>query len=155
VGRIGGGTSVNAIPFEAWMEVDMRSSDPDALASLDARFHRAVDAAVAEENARWGTERTVRVVNQLVGDRSVGSTPATAPIVQTAQAVARGLGLDAPLAEGSTDSNVPMSLKLPAITIGGGGRSFDSHAPSEAFDSTDSWKGTQNAVLLTIALAQP
>jgi hypothetical protein len=48
-----------------------------------------------------------------------------------------------------------MSLKIPAITIGGGGRSFDSHAPSEAFDATDSWKGTQNAVLLTIALAQP
>jgi acetylornithine deacetylase/succinyl-diaminopimelate desuccinylase-like protein len=155
VGRIGGGTSVNAIPFEAWMEVDMRSSDPDALASLDAKFHRAVDAAVAEENARWGTRQTVTVVNELVGDRSVGSTPATAPIVQTAQAVARELGLDAPLAEGSTDSNDPMSLKIPAITIGGGGRSFDSHAPSEAFDATDSWKGTQNAVLLTIALAQP
>jgi hypothetical protein len=48
-----------------------------------------------------------------------------------------------------------MSLKIPAITIGGGGRSSDSHAPGEAFDSTDSWKGTQNAVLLMIALAQP
>lgn len=154
VGRIGGGTSVNAIPFEAWMEVDMRSSDPEALASLDAKFHKAVDAAVAEENTRWGTWQTVTVVNELVGDRPAGSTPATAPIVQTAQAVARALGLDAPLAEGSTDSNVPMSLKIPAITIGGGGRSSDSHAPSEAFDSTDSWKGTQNAVLLTIALAQ-
>jgi tripeptide aminopeptidase len=155
VGRIGGGTSVNAIPFEVWMEVDMRSSDPDALASLDAKFHGAVQAAVAEENARWGTQQTVTVVNELVGDRPVGRTPETAPIVQTAQAVARGLGVDAPLGEGSTDSNVPMSLKIPAITIGGGGRSSDSHAPSEAFDSTDSWKGTQNAVLLTIALAQP
>jgi tripeptide aminopeptidase len=155
VGRIGGGTSVNAIPSEAWMEVDMRSSDAAALASLDARFHRAVEAAVAEENTRWGGQQTVTVVNELVGDRPVGWTPATAPIVQTAQAVARGLGLDAPLGEGSTDSNVPMSLRIPSITIGGGGRSSDSHAPGEAFDSTDSWKGTQNAVLLTIALAQP
>ena len=155
VGRIGGGTSVNAIPFEAWMEVDMRSSDPDALGSLDARFHRAVDAAVAEENARWGARQTVKAVNELVGDRPVGLTPATAPIVLTAQAVARVLGLDASLGEGSTDSNVPMSLKIPAITIGGGGRSSDSHAPGEAFESTDSWKGTQNAVLLMIALAQP
>jgi tripeptide aminopeptidase len=155
VGRIGGGTSVNAIPFEAWMEVDMRSSDPEALTSLDAKFHRAVDAAVAEENARWGAQQTVTAVNELVGDRPVGLTPATAPIVQTAQAVARALGLDASLGEGSTDANVPMSLKVPAITIGGGGRSFDSHAPGEAFDSTDSWRGTQNALLLTIALAQP
>jgi tripeptide aminopeptidase len=155
VGRIGGGTSVNAIPFEAWMEVDMRSSDPAALASLDARFHRAVRAAVDEENARWGAQQTVTVVNELVGDRPVGATPETASIVQTARAVARGLGLDAPLGEGSTDSNIPMSLKIPAITIGGGGQSSDSHTPSETFDSTDSWKGTQNAVLLTIALARP
>jgi len=155
VGRIGGGTSVNAIPFEAWMEVDMRSSDPEALSSLDAKFHRAVDAAVAEENTRWGAQQTVTAVNELVGDRPVGLTPATAPIVQTAQAVARALGLDASLGEGSTDANVPMSLKVPAITIGGGGRSSDTHAPGEAFDSTDSWRGTQNALLLTIALAQP
>jgi acetylornithine deacetylase/succinyl-diaminopimelate desuccinylase-like protein len=155
VGRIGGGTSVNAIPFEAWMEVDMRSSDPAALASLDAKFHRAVQAAVDEENARWGAQRTVTVVNELVGDRPVGGTPETASIVRTARAVARGLGLDAPLGEGSTDSNIPMSLKIPAITIGGGGQSSDSHTPSETFDSTDSWKGTQNAVLLTIALAHP
>ena len=55
VGRIGGGTSVNAIAFDAWMEVDMRSSDPQALASLDARLHKAVDAAVTEENAGGGS----------------------------------------------------------------------------------------------------
>jgi tripeptide aminopeptidase len=154
VGRIGGGTSVNAIPFESWMEVDMRSSDPAGLAALDAKFQKAVDAAVAEENARWGKRQTITVVKELVGDRPAGSTPAAAPIVQTAQAVARALGFEAGLSEGSTDANVPMSLKIPAITISGGGRGSDAHAPSESFDTTDSWKGTQNAVLLAIALAQ-
>jgi tripeptide aminopeptidase len=154
VGRIGGGTSVNAIPFEAWMEVDMRSSDPSSLASLDARFQRAVDSAVAEENARWGNRPTITVVKDLVGDRPAGSTSASAPIVQTAQAVARALGVDAPFSEGSTDANVPMSLKIPAITIGAGGRGSDAHAPSESYDTTDSWKGTENALLLAIALAQ-
>jgi acetylornithine deacetylase/succinyl-diaminopimelate desuccinylase-like protein len=154
IGRIGGGTSVNSIPFEAWMEVDMRSSDVAALAALDDKFQKAVDAAVAEENARWGNRATITVVKDLVGDRPAGSTPSTAPIVQTAQAVARALGLDAPFADGSTDANVPMSLRIPAITIGGGGQSTDSHAPTEWFDAADSWKGTQNAVLLTIAVAQ-
>jgi tripeptide aminopeptidase len=154
IGRIGGGTSVNSIPFEAWMEVDMRSSDPAALAALDAKFHQAVDAAVAEENARWGNRPTITAVKELVGDRPAGSTPTSTAIVQTAQAVARVLGLEAPLSEGSTDANIPMSLKIPAITIGAGGRSVESHAPSEWFDSTDSWKGTQNAVLLAVALAQ-
>ena len=58
------------------------------------------------------------------------------------------------LGEGSTDANLPMSLRIPAVTIGGGGRSTGAHALDEAFDTTDSWKGTQRAVLLTIALAQ-
>ena len=155
VGRIGGGTSVNAIPAEAWMEVDLRASDPAVLASLDVRLQQAVEAAAAEENARWGTPRMVTVSRELVGDRPAGALPADAPILTTAQAVARALGLSAGVAESSSDANLPISLRIPAISIGGGGRSFDAHAPSEAFDTTDSWKGTQNALLLTIALTEP
>jgi acetylornithine deacetylase/succinyl-diaminopimelate desuccinylase-like protein len=155
VGRIGGGTSINAIPEDAWMEVDLRSSDAVVLASLDARFHESIGAAVAEENARWGRQQTVTATKELVGDRPAGSIPPTAPIVQTALSVARELGLNAPLAEGSTDANLPMSLRIPSITIGGGGRSIENHSGAEAFDTTDSWKGTENAVLLTVALAQP
>jgi tripeptide aminopeptidase len=154
IGRIGGGTSVNSIPFEAWMEVDMRSSDRAALAALDAQFQAAVDAAVTEENARWGRPGVVTVKKELVGDRPAGSTPDGSPIVRTAQAVGQALGVALALAEGSTDANIPMSMKIPAITIGAGGRGSDAHALTESFDTADSWKGTQNAVLLAIALAQ-
>lgn len=154
VGRIGGGTSVNSIPFEGWMEVDMRSSDPASLASVDASFHKAVDTAVGEENERWGTPRMITVVKDLVGDRPAGSTLESAAIVQTAMAVNKALGYPANLGEGSTDANIPISLKIPAITIGGGGRGTGAHSLGEAFDTTDSWVGTQRAVLLAIALAQ-
>jgi len=154
VGRIGGGTSVNSIPFEGWMEVDLRSSDAASLASVDASFHKAVDSAVAEENDRWGTPRMITVTKDLVGDRPAGSTLVDAPIVQAAIAVNKALGFAVGLGEGSTDANVPMSLKIPAITIGGGGRGTGAHALSEAFDTTDSWMGTERAVLLTIALTQ-
>jgi acetylornithine deacetylase/succinyl-diaminopimelate desuccinylase-like protein len=154
VGRIGGGTSINSIPSEAWMEVDMRSSDPVALASLDARFQKAVDDAVAEENRRWGRRDNVTVVKELVGNRPAGSIPVTAAIVQTAQAAGRALGLVIPFGEGSTDANIPISLNIPAITIGAGGYGANPHALSESFDTTDSWKGTQNALLVTIALAR-
>jgi acetylornithine deacetylase/succinyl-diaminopimelate desuccinylase-like protein len=154
VGRIGGGTSVNAIPAEAWMEVDLRSSDRAALASLDTRFRQAVDAAVLEENARWGRAGVVTMTRELVGDRPAGLLPENAPIVLTAQAAARAVGLTAGLSESSSDANLPMSLNIPAITIGGGGESANSHALAESFDTTDSWKGTQNALLLTIALAR-
>ena len=154
VGRIGGGTSVNAIPFEGWMEVDLRSSDPAALRSVDASFQKAVDAAVAEENERWGTPRMITVTKDLVGDRPPGVTPESAPIVQTALAVDKALRLSSSLSEGSTDANVPMSMKIPAITIGAGGRGTGAHALDETFDPLDSWVGTARAVLLTIALAQ-
>ena len=152
VGRVGGGTSVNSIPFESWMEVDMRSSDPAALATVDASFQKAVDTAVADENQRWGKAGVISVVKELVGDRPAGSTPENSPIVRTGLAMATALGFTANLGEGSTDSNIPMSMKVPAITIGGGGRGRDAHALTESFDTTDAWQGTQHALLLTIAL---
>ena len=73
---------------------------------------------------------------------------------QGALAAATVLGFTSNLGEGSTDSNTPMALGVPAITIGGGGRGRDAHALSENFDVTDAWMGTQHALLLTIALTQ-
>ena len=154
VGRIGGGTSVNSIPFEAWMEVDMRSADQASLTSLDAKFHRAVDDAVAAENARWNS-RALTVDKQVVGNRPAGRAAATSPIVQAAASVTRALGFPVTMDEGSTDANYPQSLGIPAITIDGGGRGRGAHALDESFDTTDAWQGTQRALLLTIALAQP
>jgi tripeptide aminopeptidase len=154
VGRIGGGTSVNAIPYDAWMEVDMRSADPASLQSLDAKFHKAVDDAVADENARWN-RRELTVEKTLVGNRPAGRSPADSPIVQAAVSVNKALSLPVTLDEGSTDANIPMSLNIPAITVDGGGRGTGAHALDEAFDTTDSWKGTQRALLLAISLAQP
>lgn len=154
VGRVGGGTSINAIPFDGWMEVETRSSDATALMAVDAKVQQAVDAAVGEENERWGTRGAVTVTKELVGDRPAGSTPESSAIVQTAIAVSRALGLPAVFGEGSTDANLPMSLRIPAITIGSGGQSANAHAPTEWFDTTDSWQGTVRAVLLTVALAQ-
>jgi acetylornithine deacetylase/succinyl-diaminopimelate desuccinylase-like protein len=154
VGRVGGGTSVNSIPFDAWMEVDLRSSDPAALAALDRQFHAAVQNAAQEENTRWGRTGVVTVATELVGNRPAGATPMDSVIVQTAREAGAAIGLTVELAEGSSDSNIPMSLGVPAITIGGGGIGAQVHALSETFDTTDSWRGTANAVLIAIVLAQ-
>jgi tripeptide aminopeptidase len=155
VGRIGGGTSVNAIASEAWMEVDMRSSDRAALTALDAGFHKALGAALADEQERWGGRGRLVMEKQLVGNRPAGRIPADAPIVLAAVSVTRALGLRAPLEEGSTDANIPVSLGIPAITIGGGGSGTGAHTLEESFDTTDSWQGTARALLLALALAQP
>ena len=155
VGRIGGGTSVNSIPFEAWMEVDLRSSSAAALAALDANFH--------SRGRRGGGGREPALVATRDRHGRSRSSSAIAPRARLRQRRpssrqrwrwAAPLASHAALSEGSTDANLPMSLKIPAITIGGGGTGRDAHALTESFDSTDSWKGTQNALLLAIALAQ-
>jgi acetylornithine deacetylase/succinyl-diaminopimelate desuccinylase-like protein len=154
VGRVGGGTSVNAIPYEAWMEVDMRSSDPAVLKDLDTRFHAAMEQAVAEENARWTDHGAVTVSAELVGARPAGQTAKDSAIVQTAIAVSRTLEIEDVLGASSTDANVPMNLKIPAITVAGGGSGSDAHSLNETFDATYSWRGTQLVLLLVIALAR-
>jgi len=154
VGRIGGGTSVNSIAAEAWMEIDMRSSDRASLAAIDGKIVKALDQALSDENARWKDKGKLTMDRKLVGDRPAGNTAATASIVLTALRVSKALGIDAPVEEGSTDSNIAMSLGVPAVTIDGGGRGSGSHALEERFDSTDSWQGTARALLLTVALVR-
>jgi tripeptide aminopeptidase len=154
VGRIGGGTSVNSIASEAWMEIDMRSKDKSALADVDKRVMQALDQALAEENARWADKGRLTLEKKLVGDRPAGSTPASAAIVKAALDASRALGLNAPLEEGSNDANFPMSVGIPAVAIDGGGQGEGAHSLSEQFDTTDSWQGTARALLLTVALAR-
>ncbi len=143
------------MPFRStrgWKWTCARPS-PSALEALDTKFKRAVDDAVRDEDARW-KKNVLSVDKALVGMRPAGQTPANSPIVQAAVSVTRALGFPIALDEGSTDSNIAMSLGIPAITIDGGGRGTGSHALDEAFDSTNSWMGSQRALLLAIALAQ-
>ncbi len=154
VGRVGGGTSVNSIPFEGWMEVDMRSSDKDSLETIHAKYKRAVQQAVDEENKRWKGRGPVSVDNALVGYRPAGSTPADSAIVKTSMEVTKLFNPSATAGEGSTDSNVPMNLGIPAVTIGGGGQGTANHSLDETFDTKDSYLGTQRALLLAVALAR-
>jgi tripeptide aminopeptidase len=155
VGRIGGGTSVNAIPSEAWLEVDLRSSDRAALAALEAGLQKALDSALADENARWRTGARLTMEKTVVGNRPPGRTAADAPIVLAALSVTRALGLRPILEEGSTDANTPIGLGIPAITIDGGGSATGTHTLDEAFDTSDSWQGTARALLLAVALSRP
>src|SRR5439155_24825611 len=131
---------------------DMRSSARATLSAVGATIQKAIDAVVAEENARWGRPGTATVAKELVGNRPAGSTPESSPIVRSALAAATVLGFTANLGEGSADSNIPMSLKVPAVTIGGGARWRDAHALTESFGTTDAWMGIQQSLLLAVFL---
>ena len=126
VGVVGGGTSVNSIPTEMFMLVDMRSESPDELRKVDEAFQRVVREAMDEENrTRSIAEGRITVDVKLIGDRPSGATPVSSDLVQVAAAVSRSYGFAPTFAIGSTDANIPISMGIPAITIGrgAGGRS--------------------------------
>jgi acetylornithine deacetylase/succinyl-diaminopimelate desuccinylase-like protein len=154
VGRIGGGTSINSIASEAWLEVDLRSSDEAALKRLEEAFKTSVREALDEENGRRRSYDPLTLTIEMVGNRPTGRTESGSHVVETATAALRELGLPVRLVEGSTDANLPMSLGISAIAIGGGGGGRDAHSPRESFDTTESWKGTQLVTLLTVALSR-
>lgn len=135
VGVVGGGTSVNSIPFETWMEVDMRSESPLELEKVETAFLMMVRQAVGEENkARSTREGPLSADIKLIGDRPSGETPRTAAIVQIALAAARSAGLTPQLSFSSTDANLPISLGIPAVRLTSGGRGDRAHALEEWID---------------------
>lgn len=153
VGILEGGTSVNSIPFEVSMDVDMRSESPASLERIDAALHEAVRRAVDEENAdrRRGDPVTAELV--LIGDRPSGEIAESDPIVQRSVAVSRMMGIEPRLGRGSTDSNIPISLGIPAVTIGGGGVGGEAHSLHEYFVNRDGTRGIRRALLILLAQA--
>lgn len=154
VGRIGGGTSINSIPFTSWMEVDMRSANPEKLEALDAAFQSAVQEALSVENERRKNSAPLTVDVESVGKRPAGGTEETSSLFQNAGAAVMHMGLEPSFVASSTDANIPMSLGVPAITIGRGGISRNAHAPNESWENKDSHIAMQSALLMLLAEAE-
>ena len=157
VGVLSGGTSVNSIPFEVAMEVDMRSESSTALDSVDAQIRRAVAAGVSEEQARWPNSRValdVKIDTMGLRAASESQTDQT-PIVKVALDAAVALGIPRPVPHpSSTDSNIPLSMGRAAITVGGGGKGTGAHSLGEAYDDgPDGWKGPQWVAMVVTTLA--
>jgi acetylornithine deacetylase/succinyl-diaminopimelate desuccinylase-like protein len=129
---IAGGTSVNSIPNLILAEFDMRSASTANLKALEVQFLKIIDDSVAAENAARDTRYgKISAVPELIGDRPAGTTPETDPLVKAAARVLTAGGYDAQLMASSTDSNIPISLGIPAITLGAGGGGFRAHALDE------------------------
>jgi len=153
--RLGGGTGLNSIPQEAWLDLDLRSEDPRALAQLDVTVRAAIERAADDENRRrTAGSPPLRVELQLLGDRPSGMTPRAHPLVQAAVAANRALGRDAELASASTDANVPIALGIPAIALGAGGKAGDAHLTTEWYENVEGALGIVRALLVTAAMAE-
>jgi len=156
VGVIGGGTSVNSIPFESWMDVDIRSETKEELNKAVESFTRLMREAAEEENrARSTSQGRVEVDVRLIGDRPFGQTPMSAPIVQIAAGVVEGLGMTPVYGVSSTDSNIPMSMGIPSLTLESGGTGGRNHTLDEWIDveKAVSLRGINVAMGILLALA--
>lgn len=154
VGIVEGGSSVNAIPQSATMTVDLRSVNSEEIAKLEAYLRRVVELAVREENSQRALSGTrLSYETQQVGDRPSGETPVESRLVQTSIACSRVLGIETRLDCSSTDSNIPISVGIPAITIGAGGVSGNCHSLSEWYEPTGRALGLKRLLLLVGALA--
>lgn len=153
VGRIEGGSGVNVIAKEASMDVDLRSASSDELQRIDAFFRRALLEAVDEENrARRHTEAPLSVDLNLIGNRPNGITSSDSEIVRFAEEATKALGYN-PVADiSSTDSNLPISLGIPAITLGAGGTGGNIHTLDEWFNPKGREDGLKRALLVSLGL---
>jgi acetylornithine deacetylase/succinyl-diaminopimelate desuccinylase-like protein len=153
VGRVEGGRSVNAIPGEASMEVDLRSAAEAELQRLDAFFRKAMRDAVDEENVKRRVGDPLLKLNvDLIGDRPTGETPADSPLVELAIEATKMLGVEPRLDQSSTDSNLPISLGIPAITLGAGGSSAFSHSLDEWYDPRGRDLGLKRGLLVILGI---
>ena len=158
VGIIQGGTSVNSISGDATMEVDMRSEDAASLAAVDAKVQKVLRDALAAENARWTGPRAaaakLTLVVDTMGIRPTGGQSDSAHIVQTAIATGKSLGFNVTTQASSTDANIPISLGVPGIRLGGGGKGDGAHSLGESYDDgPNGWLGPQWALLVVTSLA--
>jgi acetylornithine deacetylase/succinyl-diaminopimelate desuccinylase-like protein len=152
VGTVKGGTSVNAIAGDATMAVDIRSNGQEELLKFEESVIAAIRQSVDDENRRWNS-KAISVEVKLVGDRPAGMTPVDSPIVHAARAALRAIGAETrAITAASTDSNLPMNLGIPAITLSSAGQSGGAHSLGEWYSPVNNWLGPQLALLVSLGL---
>jgi tripeptide aminopeptidase len=167
VGTIHGGTSVNTIPESAAATVEFRSTDLPQLVRLEVALYRAVEDAVesanvaasARSNAKDKREGSrlqgmVRYSIEKIGDRPAAELPLDSPLFEAIKAVDRHLGLRTDLRLGSTDANIPLSLGIPAVSLGAGGEGGGAHTRAEWYSATNRELGLRRVLLLTLAMLE-
>jgi acetylornithine deacetylase/succinyl-diaminopimelate desuccinylase-like protein len=153
VGVISGGTSINSVPFESSMQIDIRSVKPSRLDAMEALLEEATQTALDHQNGikRRGPDLTLEV--EKIGNRPSGELPDTLPLVQRTLAATTYFGATPYLTRGSTNSNIPISKGIPAVTIGRGGNGGKAHSLDEWWINEEGHKAIQLALVLLLSEA--
>ena len=151
VGIISGGTSINSIPFKSSMQIDIRSIDPNRLNDMEEILYNSMNEALDEQNAIKRSGPDLKLTINKIGNRPSGKVDESVPLIQKTIAATQYMGIEPRLTIGSTDSNIPISLGLPAVTIGRGGEGGGAHSLDEWWLNKDGYKSIQLALLILLS----
>jgi acetylornithine deacetylase/succinyl-diaminopimelate desuccinylase-like protein len=155
IGTIEGGSSVNSIPERAMARFDLRSLEGEQLVRLEVALHRAVEGAVLAANERAGTKGSktrggLQFLLARIGDRPAGRLSEDSPLLEALRAVDRHMGIRTEQRVASTDANIPLSLGVPALSIGAGGDGGGIHTLGEWYDATGRELALKRILLLLL-----
>ena len=155
IGVVQGGVSVNAIPAKSSMMIDLRSMSQTELDRMKEFVVSAAKEGLEKELARWNhPTETLELQIEILSERPGGTQPIEAPVVQAALAAYEAYGIEPKLQKGaSTDSNIPISRGIPAVTVSRGGIQIDGHTVNERFQPDHAFVGTQRDMILALLLA--
>ena len=151
VGIISGGTSINSIPFKSSMQIDIRSIDPKRLNDMEEILYNSMNEALDEQNAIKRSGPDLKLTINKIGNRPSGKVDESVPLIQKTIAATQYMGVEPRLTIGSTDSNIPISLGLPAVTIGRGGEGGGAHSLDEWWLNKDGFRSIQLALLILLS----
>lgn len=151
VGIISGGTSINSIPFKSSMQIDIRSIDPNRLDDMEEILYNSMNEALDEQNAIKRSGPDLKLTINKIGNRPSGKVDESVPLIQKTIAATQYMGVEPRLTIGSTDSNIPISLGLPAVTIGRGGEGGGAHSLDEWWLNKDGFRSIQLALLILLS----
>ena len=151
VGIISGGTSINSIPFKSSMQIDIRSIDPKRLNDMEEILFNSMNKALDEQNAIKRSGPDLKLTINKIGNRPSGKVDESVPLIQKTIAATQYMGIEPRLTIGSTDSNIPISLGIPAVTIGRGGEGGGAHSLDEWWLNKDGYRSIQLALLILLS----
>ena len=155
IGQIEGGTSVNSIPYEARLKVDIRSENENELARLESALRDCISAGVRDEmdSVRDRSKGKLEWKVELLGSRPGGELPADSPLLAALHAADEFVGNQSRIERSSTDANIPLSLGIDAISIGAGGTGGGAHSLQEWYDSAGREMGLKRALLTILGIS--
>ncbi len=155
LGQIEGGTSVNSIPYDAKLKVDIRSESEEELAKLESALRESMTAGVRDEmeSSRDRSKGKLDCKVELLGSRPGGELSTDSPLLAALRSADDYIGNQSRVERSSTDANIPLAAGIDAISIGAGGNGGGAHSLQEWYEPAGREMGLKRVLLTLLGIA--